>query len=83
MDGDVAALAANELVRAEIQRAVDAVNSRFARAEQIKRFVILARDLSETAGELTPTGKVKRSVVYDRYGHALDAMYQHEVGASG
>lgn len=75
LDADPAALASHELVRDEIQRVVDEVNSRFARAEQVKRFVILGRDLSVEAGELTPTAKVKRKVVYDRYGHALEGLY--------
>jgi long-chain acyl-CoA synthetase len=80
---DPASLPANELVREEIQRAVDVANSRFAQVEQIKRFVILARDLSEEAGELTPTGKVKRAVVYDRYGHALASMYDRDASSNG
>ena len=50
---------------------------------QVKRFVILACDLSEAAGELTLTGKVKRSVVYDRYGHALASMYDRDASTNG
>jgi long-chain acyl-CoA synthetase len=83
ISNDPAALPTDERVREEIQRSVDAVNSRFARVEQIKRFVILTRDLSEAAGELTPTGKVKRAVVYDRYGHALASMYDRDVSTNG
>ncbi|MDQ3933139.1 MAG: AMP-dependent synthetase/ligase [Actinomycetota bacterium] len=80
---DPATLPTNELARDEIQRAVDEANARFARIEQIKRFVILTRDLSEQAGELTPTGKVKRSAVYDRYGHALASMYDRDASTNG
>ena len=76
--GGPAELSVHELVREEIQTAIDAVNSEFARPEQVKRFVILGRELSHAAGELTPTGKVKRSVVYDRYGHAVASMYDED-----
>jgi long-chain acyl-CoA synthetase len=75
VDGDPAAMARDERVRAEIQTAVDAANERFARIEQVKRFAILDRELSQAEGELTPTMKVKRSVVYDRYRDRIAAIY--------
>ena len=50
--------------RGDLGRDVDAVNERFARIEQVKRFGILERDLSQADGELTPTLKVKRPLVY-------------------
>ncbi len=64
---DQATIAGDPAVRAEIQRDVDAVNAKLARIEQIKRFVILDHDLSQAGGEVTPTMKVKRAVVYDKY----------------
>ena len=57
---DVAALAKDERVHAEIQKTVDEVNSHVGPVEQIKRFEILPADLSQETGELTPTLKVKR-----------------------
>ena len=51
-----------ERVREALQRDVDAANSQFARIEQVKKFVVLEQDLSQEAGELTPTMKVKRAV---------------------
>jgi long-chain acyl-CoA synthetase len=72
---DPAAMAGDERVRTVLQRDVDAVNRRFARVEQIKRFAILPRDLSQADGELTPTLKVKRNVVYERYGREIERLY--------
>jgi long-chain acyl-CoA synthetase len=68
-------MAADERVHAAIQRDVDEVNARFARIEQVKRFAILPRDLSQADGELTPTLKVKRPVVSERYAAELAALY--------
>ena len=63
-------------VRAAVQEDVDAVNARFARIEQIKRFDILERDLSQAEGELTPTLKVKRPVIHERYGDRIERLYE-------
>ena len=63
-------------MREVVWKDIDAVNQRFARIEQIKRFAILPRDLSQEEGELTPTLKVKRSVVYKKYGPDVDALYE-------
>jgi len=72
---DPAVLARDPAVRAELQSAVDAVNDRFARIEQVKRFAVLERDLSQEDEELTPTLKVKRNVVYDRYAEDFSRLY--------
>jgi len=69
-------MAADPAVRAVLQRDVDAINARFARIEQIKRFEILERDLSQAEGELTPTLKVKRPVIHRRYGDRIDRLYE-------
>jgi long-chain acyl-CoA synthetase len=73
---DAAAMAGDERVRAVIGREVDAANARFARIEQIKRFAILPHDLTQAGGELTPTLKVKRRVVYQRYADVFDGLYE-------
>ena len=72
---DVEAMARDERVRAEIQKAVDEVNSHVGPVEQIKRYEILPRDLSQEGGELTPTLKVKRNVVHDKYAGVIDEVY--------
>jgi long-chain acyl-CoA synthetase len=73
---DLATMARDERVRAALQQDVDAVNARFARIEQIKRFDILERDLSQADGELTPTLKVKRPVIHERYDDRIERLYE-------
>ena len=68
---DVAALAEHPDVRDLIQRELDVANSNYAQVEQIKRFRILPHDFSQEAGEITPTSKLKRYVIYERYGERL------------
>jgi long-chain acyl-CoA synthetase len=75
---DGAAMAHDEAVHAAVQEAVAEVNSNLARIEQVKRFAILDHDLSQGEGELTPTLKVKRAVVYDRYAEIFDGLYRTE-----
>jgi len=72
---DVREMAAHPKVREVLQRDVDAANARFARIEQIKRFGVLDEDLTQAAGELTPTMKVKRNVVEKRYAEKFGALY--------
>ena len=56
-----------------IQAHLDRINEKFARVEQIKKFEILYADLSQEGGELTPTLKVKRNVVADKYEGEIDS----------
>ena len=65
----------SEAMRADIQTTIDEVNSHYAPVEQIKRFEILPNDLSQPTGELTPTMKVKRSVVQRKYAETIDTIY--------
>jgi long-chain acyl-CoA synthetase len=73
---DLGALAQHPEVHGLVQEALDNANSRYAQVEQIKRFAILDHDLSEEAGELTPTLKVKRNVIYERYAGIFDELYR-------
>jgi long-chain acyl-CoA synthetase len=70
-----AQLAREPAIRELIGGEVDHVNTRYAHAEQVKRFAILERDLSQAGGELTPTLKVKRGVVEEKYAKVLDSLY--------
>ena len=62
-------------MRALIQAHIDQINEKFARVEQVKKFEILPDDLSQESGELTPTLKVKRNVVAEKYEKDVDALY--------
>ena len=75
-DTDMASLAQNEQVRALVQEAVDEVNEKVARVEEVKKFTILPHDLTQETGELTPTLKVKRNIVNEKFADALEAMYK-------
>ena len=68
-------VASSDAMRDEVQRAVDEVNERVGRVEQIKKFKILPHDLSQETGELTPTLKVKRNVVNEKYATLFDELY--------
>ncbi|NUO47686.1 MAG: long-chain fatty acid--CoA ligase, partial [Polyangiaceae bacterium] len=68
-------LHASPQINAEIQRAVDEVNQELARVETVKKFTVLEKPFSIDAGELTPTLKVKRKVVNERYAREIEAMY--------
>jgi long-chain acyl-CoA synthetase len=68
-------MASNAQVREAIEQHIEKANQMFARVEQVKRFKILPRDLSQEGGELTPTMKVKRNVVADKYAGEIEALY--------
>lgn len=65
-------------VRRLIQREVDKVNSQLSPWETVKKFVLLDTPFSIESGELTPTLKVKRPVVKERYRDEIESIYQEE-----
>lgn len=64
------------LVLAEVQVAVDRVNKHFSKAESIRKFVIIDRELTEESGHLTPSLKVKRDVVIRDFAPAVEEIYE-------
>ncbi|MBI2570748.1 MAG: long-chain fatty acid--CoA ligase [Candidatus Schekmanbacteria bacterium] len=66
---------ANPALIAEIQRGVDTVNEQFARVEHVRKLCILKRSFTVEDGELTPTLKVKRKVVFDHFSKEIEGMY--------
>ncbi|MBK4144973.1 AMP-dependent synthetase/ligase [Corynebacterium macginleyi] len=69
-------IATDPTLRAELQDAVNKVNATVSHAEGIKKFYILESDLTEDENELTPTMKVKRNVVAQRYASAIEHIYK-------
>jgi long-chain acyl-CoA synthetase len=63
-------------VQALIQAELDRVNKKFARVEQIKKFFLLDKQLSAEDEELTPTMKLKRKLVQQKYAEQIEAMYR-------
>ena len=70
-----AALAGHPGVLAEISAAVAAANARLARAQQVKRWRLLAQEWTPDSGEVTPTLKLKRRVIYTRYADDISTLY--------
>ncbi|WP_030560756.1 AMP-dependent synthetase/ligase [Streptomyces aureocirculatus] len=69
------ALVDHPAVRQEIARAVEAANARLNRTEQIKRYRLLAQEWGPETGELTPSLKLRRRVIRDRYRDAIEDLY--------
>jgi long-chain acyl-CoA synthetase len=68
--------AKSPLVLAEVQIAVDRVNKHFSKAESIRKFVIIDRELTEESGHLTPSLKVKRDVVVRDFAPSVEEIYE-------
>jgi long-chain acyl-CoA synthetase len=73
--GELAQLAHDERVRAAVQEGVDTANEKLARVEQIKKFTIVEGDWLPSGDELTPTMKLKRKPIAEKYAGPIDAMY--------
>ncbi|MEU5942295.1 AMP-binding protein [Micromonospora sp. NPDC047548] len=73
---DVADLRDDPELREEVQTVVDRANQTVSKAERVKTFRILPRDLTEADGELTPTLKIRRDVVQAHYTADIDALYR-------
>lgn len=72
---DLASFSQLPEVRAELQRSLDVANQEVSRVEQIKKFTIVSDVWTPDSGEITPSLKLKRNVVLDRYRDAIESMY--------
>jgi long-subunit acyl-CoA synthetase (AMP-forming) len=74
-DTALASLARDERLREQIQAAIDQANAKLARVEQIKKFTIVPADWPPGGDELTPTMKLKRKPIADKYAAEIAAFY--------
>jgi long-subunit acyl-CoA synthetase (AMP-forming) len=74
-DATLEQLAHDEQVRAAVQAGIDTANEKLAKVEQVKKFTIVEGDWLPSGEELTPTMKLKRKPIAEKYAGAIDAMY--------
>lgn len=67
---------ASQTLHEEIEQVIDRVNRKLNRWEQIRKFKLVSHPISVETGELTPTMKVKRFAVSDKYSELIESMYQ-------
>jgi long-subunit acyl-CoA synthetase (AMP-forming) len=72
----VAALAEDPRVREAVAAEVEAANSHLARVEQIKKFHLFGREWEPGGDELTPTMKLKRKPIFEKYEAEIEALYR-------
>jgi long-chain acyl-CoA synthetase len=73
----------DEGLRKEIESAVDSANGDLAKIEQIKKFAILPRSLSQEEGELTPTMKLKREKIEENFDELIESLYDGDGDSGG
>jgi long-chain acyl-CoA synthetase len=72
---DMASLVESDEVRQLVQDVLDRANAKYAKVEQVKKFALLDHDLTQENGELTPTLKLKRNVVNEKYADVFEDLY--------
>jgi len=81
-DMSLAEASTNAAVRAEVQKAVDAANTRVSRAESIRKFTILDSEWTEASGHLTPKLSIKRNVIMSDFADEISAIYDEPVATT-
>ncbi len=76
IDDGPESLARNEELRAEVEKGLAEANEQLARVEQVKRFAILPSDWEPGGDELTPTMKLKRKPIAEKYADEIEGLYQ-------
>jgi len=82
-DMTLAEASVNPAVHAEIQRAIDHANAGVSRAESVRKFVVLATELSEASGHLTPKMSIKRNVILADFADVIDGIYSDNPRTEG
>lgn len=77
VDGRYAEFIASDAIRSRVSEIVTAANERVSSSEQIKKWIIPTRDFSLELNELTPTGKLKRSVIEKNFKQILESLYEN------
>ncbi len=73
---NISEMSKNSKVIDAIQEQIDLANSKVARVQQIKKFTLLENEWTDSSGELTPTLKLKRNVIAERYKNEIESMYE-------
>lgn len=81
-DMSLAEASTDPAVRAEVQKAVDAANTRVSRAESIRKFTILDSEWTEASGHLTPKLSIKRNVIMSDFADEIAAIYDEPVATT-
>jgi long-chain acyl-CoA synthetase len=74
--GDLASFTQLPEVQEEIKVAVESANESVARVEQIKKWVVVGDEWTPESGEVTPSLKLKRHVVMEKYADEIENLYQ-------
>lgn len=72
---DITELSENSVVLEAVQKVVDRVNEGLSHAEQVKKWTVLPRDFTQDAEEMTPTMKVRRKIIQEKYSDQIERMY--------
>ena len=78
-DAATRAMLARPDVQSLYAQVVAGVNDRLAQFERIKKFAVLSRDFTVDSGELTPTLKVRRKVIEERWGEVIEGLYRASI----